>query len=148
MPHTARAICNTGFQEDNTQVKIWAKSPCCKKFRVSCKWSYFAYVGQIRAGEGPNTTTAVAFLGVVLGEYIAAIKSATKGPDGVWTAALVHEGTRTKTVEIGNEWTLLFDGYPAITAGSRERETGRWMGAAFKEKLAASCVLQEVGSCD
>lgn len=141
------AICNSG--DPNTHLKIEARHPCCRKFRVTCLFSYTASVGNLSSGTSPNRPTGISLPVTILDESHDWQRGATKGTEGIWQAHLSKAMTRTKTITLDSNWRTLFISIPGITAGTREgSDTGAWLGARFDEVFAATCSLTEVGPCD
>jgi len=142
------AICNSSASEVNTHLRIEARSPCCRKYKVTCLFSYSATVWNSNPGK-PNRATGINLPVSILGETHRWEKDAKPGSTGIWQANLVQAMVRTKTIEIDSSWQILFNSVPGITAGTRAGyDGGPWIGAGFAELFAASCSLTDVGACD
>jgi hypothetical protein len=143
-----KAICNSGVPD--THITIAARSPCCRRYRVTCTVVYSGETGQEKpAGLPPNRGTQAHLIVNNLG-LIGDWKSvATAGADSIWRAKLVKTMSVTQEVQIGPSWATLVRVMPVITAGTREgSDTGRWRGGYLSEYSSARCSLSEIGPCN
>ncbi len=147
--HGPNAICNSATGNDMTHLRIEAKSPCCRKYNVTCAFVYFAEESNSNPGT-PNTANGITLPVTILDESFSWTEQAKPGPTGIWGAQLTKVMAKTKTIEIGPSWRMLFDSWTAITAGTREgldSGLGAWLGAGFTEVFAASCSLTDAWPC-
>jgi len=104
---SASAICNSGFPRD-THITISARSPCCKRYRVTCTVVYNGEAGQEKpAGSPPNRGTQVHLIVNNLGQLGDWPKVAAPGADGIWRAKVVKTMSVTQLIEIGPSWATL-----------------------------------------